>query len=352
MFIFGVPPGSCPPGTRRTDPATYVAPPPIPRALSPPPPSPPPPAVSVDSAILSLSVVANTTAAMSNVFPYVPDGISIQPAFDPTRYTYTATVPYSVTGVQVFYQFRQSTTSITTTLSARRRLLAASLVNMKYFTLNQGDNVIRLITTSPNGQFSETYRLTIERLAMVANPPAPPPPPPAPPSPPPPPPWTQPSPPPPEGALQPPPAPPAPPAPTPRPTEPRDDATCTYCSAGSFASDMNSLQCQLCPPGSASPSVLTKACVQCPQGMYMAESGATQCLQCPRDAFANVTGARLCTPCPRQATTVDSRIDDVQRIRRAGGSRASRCLLRRCCFRCFIPSSRRFVGKHGGEHRR
>ena len=303
LFIFGVPPGSCPPGTRRTDPTTYVAPPPVPQALSPPPPSPPPPSVSVDSAILSLSVVANTTVAMSSVFPYVPDGIAIQPAFDPTRHTYTATVPHGVTGVQVFYQFRQSTTSITTTLSARRRLLAASLVNMKYFTLNQGDNVIRLITTSPNGQSSETYRLTIERLAMVANPPSPPPPPPAPPSPPPPPPWTHPSPPPPEGALQAPPAPPAPPAPTPRPTEPRDNATCTYCSAGSFASDMNSLQCQLCPPGSASPSVLTKACVQCPQGMYMAESGATQCLQCPRDAFANVTGARLCTPCPRQATT-------------------------------------------------
>merc|ERR1712216_744594 len=69
LFIFGVPPGSCPPGTRRTDPTTYVAPPPVPQALSPPPPSPPPPSVSVDSAILSLSVVANTTVAMSSVFP-------------------------------------------------------------------------------------------------------------------------------------------------------------------------------------------------------------------------------------------------------------------------------------------
>ena len=306
LFIFGVPEGSCPPGTRRTDPDAYVAPPPAALAPSPPPPSPPPPAASVDASILSLSVVANTTAEFANTFLFVPDGIVIEPSFDPSHYAYAGTVPFDVAGVQVFYQFRQAATSSTFMSSARRRLLVPSVVRMKYFTLSYGENLIRITTTSPNGESSEIYRLTITREALVQQPSPPPSPPPSPLPPPSPPPWTKPPPPPPLVMSPPPPAIPETRPPRPRPQEPKDGTMCAYCAPGTFAYGMNSLQCVPCAPGTASSTTLTKSCALCPSGSYTTSTGAAECETCPFDSYASTAGSRLCLPCPTNATTADA----------------------------------------------
>ena len=304
LFIFGVPQGSCPPGSRRTNPSAYTAPPPLGPAPHPHPPAPPPPTAALDAAILRLSVVVNTTAALGSVFHFIPDGIALSPAFDSDTRAYTATVPYTATGVQIYYQFRQSTTQVATTYSARRRrLLAASAVQMSYFSLQTGNNFLRLITTSPNGQASETYRFTINRLAFVQSPPAPSPPPPAPSPPPSPPPWTKPPPPPPEGPYTAPPAPPAPPAPRQIPTAPADDPACTSCPAGTFSSEMNALACLPCHPGTEAPEIRSKACAPCAPGHYMSASGAERCLKCPLDTFAATSGSTLCTLCESGRTT-------------------------------------------------
>lgn len=298
LFIFGVYEGSCPPGTRRRDSSTYTAPPPLAPRPNPPPPPPPPPQVNLDFAILALSIVANTTAATSTNFPVVPEGISLQPPFDPAQYVYTASVPAHISGVQVYFQLRQSSAYI-----SNRRLLAPSAVGMKYFTLVPGSNPISLRSNAPNGQASATYRFTITRREATSPPPSPPPLPPVPSSPPPPPPWSKPPPPPPEPPISAPPAPPAPPAPKIRPREPEDDPVCEYCPIGTYADDMDSLQCTPCAAGSASNSVRAKRCSLCPAGRYVSSSGSSQCLDCPADSYTSVAGSTLCSPCPLNATT-------------------------------------------------
>ena len=298
LFIFGVHEGSCPPGTRRNDASTYKAPPPLAPRPNPPPPSPPPPAASIDSAILGLSIVANTTASVSSVFPSIPPGIKLEPPFAPTVYAYTATVPAQVAGVQVFYQLRQSTGSV-----SARRLLAPSLVSMRYFALSTGSNLIRLVSNSPNGQATGTYRFTITRETLKTPPPSPPPSSPSPPPPPSPPPWSKPPPPPPEGHLTAPPAPPAPPAPIPRPDEPKDYSACEYCLAGTFADVENSMTCTPCAPGTATATAISKSCDLCPIGTYSPNNGATHCRDCPEDTYADTTGSLLCAQCPADRTT-------------------------------------------------
>ena len=57
LWVFGVPLGACPPGTRRTTSAGWIAnnpPPPPPLPQSPPPPQPPPPSASNDAELHSL----------------------------------------------------------------------------------------------------------------------------------------------------------------------------------------------------------------------------------------------------------------------------------------------------------
>jgi len=301
-FIYGVPQGSCPPGTRRIDPAAWVAPPPLAPMSPPPPPPPPPPASYVDSAILRLSVVVNSTAATTNVFAVVPLGISLAPEFDPAIYVYTGIVPSYAVGVQIYYQFRQASTTSATT-QARRRLLAASTVSMKYFKLQTGANTIRFATTSPNGQHNEQYTIVITRLALQPTPSSPPPSPPSLPPPPLPPPWNKPPPPAPEAEYPPPPAPPAPPVQAAVPFAPEDDPVCTRCPAGTFTPDMNALECLPCPIGSVSPNSTSEACVPCQPGEYMHHAEGLTCLKCPMDTFVNSTRARLCVPCSASATT-------------------------------------------------
>ena len=301
-FIYGVPQGSCPPGTTRSDPSSWVAPPPLAPAASPPPPSPPPPAVVVDSAILSLSVVANSTAATANVFPSVPVGIALSQPFDPAVYAYTGVVDSYVVGVQVYYQLRQALTTVAST-QARRRLLAASEVYMKYYALQTGANVIQLTTTSPNGQHSERYTLTITRDSAQNEPSSPPPPPQSPPPPPSPPPWTRPPPPPPAVDGEPPPAPPTPPPPTAALIAPKDTTQCAHCPAGTFSSIMNALECTPCAIGRFASAPLSDACAECSPGEYMHVTSGVQCAKCPMDSYANVSGTRLCVLCGSNVTT-------------------------------------------------
>jgi hypothetical protein len=307
VFIYGVPKGSCPPGTVRADPASWVAPPPLAPAPAQPPPAPPPPDALLDSAILKLSVVANSTAATGTVFPTVLPGITLTPAFDPAVYAYSGTVEPYVVGVQVYYQFRQSTTTATSAQARRRRrqLLAASDVYMTYYVLKTGVNTIQLTTTAPNGQNIERYTLTITRHPASPNPPPAPPPPPSPP--PSPPPWTgQPPSPPPAVDAPPPPAPPPPPPPTARLTAPQDTASCKYCPAGTFSSIMNALNCTECPVGYVAPASRSKTCTPCPPGEYMHLKGGLACLTCPMDSYSNTSGVRLCSPCASGVTTATS----------------------------------------------
>jgi len=70
---------------------------------------------------------------------------------------------------------------------------------------------------------------------------------------------------------------------------------CVSCSAGSFASSVNSTQCSQCSPGLFASGEGNSQCLGCAAGSYAALATSANCSLCPAGHFSNVTGP--CLPC-------------------------------------------------------
>jgi hypothetical protein len=113
LRLFGVPPGACPPGTRRTTSEGWVGAPPPPSPpppASPMPPSPPPPGSQDDAELYSLAVVSQPASAIDadTGEVYVPDPVTatLEPAFSPGGRSYETTLANAHARTTVRYRTR------------------------------------------------------------------------------------------------------------------------------------------------------------------------------------------------------------------------------------------------------
>ena len=113
LHLFGVPPGACPPGTRRTTSEGWVGAPPPPSPpppASPMPPSPPPPGSRDDAELYSLAVVSQPASAIDadTGEVYVPDPVTatLEPAFSPGGRSYQTTLANAYARTTVRYRTR------------------------------------------------------------------------------------------------------------------------------------------------------------------------------------------------------------------------------------------------------
>ena len=113
LRLFGVPPGACPPGTRRTTSEGWIGSPPPPSPPppnAPMPPSPPPPGSRDDAELYSLAVISQPA---STIDPdtgevYVPDPVTatLDPAFSPGARSFETTLPNAYAKTTVRYRTR------------------------------------------------------------------------------------------------------------------------------------------------------------------------------------------------------------------------------------------------------
>ena len=113
LRLFGVPPGACPPGTRRTTSEGWVGSPPPPSPpppAVPTPPSPPPPGSQDDAELYSLAVVSQPASAIDAVTGevYVPDPVTatLDPAFSPGGRVFETTLANVYARTTVRYRVR------------------------------------------------------------------------------------------------------------------------------------------------------------------------------------------------------------------------------------------------------
>lgn len=113
LRLFGVPPGACPPGTRRTTSEGWIGSPPPPSPPppnAPMPPSPPPPGSQDDAELYSLAVISQPASAIDpdTGEVYVPDPVTatLDPAFSPGARSFETTLPNAYAKTTVRYRAR------------------------------------------------------------------------------------------------------------------------------------------------------------------------------------------------------------------------------------------------------
>eukprot|EP00241_Pyramimonas_parkeae_P000114 CAMPEP_0114263504 /NCGR_PEP_ID=MMETSP0058-20121206/22553_1 /TAXON_ID=36894 /ORGANISM="Pyramimonas parkeae, CCMP726" /LENGTH=1328 /DNA_ID=CAMNT_0001379805 /DNA_START=417 /DNA_END=4403 /DNA_ORIENTATION=+ len=103
---------------------------------------------------------------------------------------------------------------------------------------------------------------------------------------------------------------------------PFNQPQCQVCPQGFVSNAMDSLKCDPCPIGSAAPSIRSQECSICVAGQYAARLGSTKCSVCPVGTFSPNNSSRLCLLCPQGFTSPAdglsecSTVVDEDRIRR------------------------------------
>ena len=115
LWVFGVPLGACPPGTRRTTSAGWIAnnpPPPPPLPQSPPPPQPPPPSASNDAELHSLQTWIQPPRVRDEFGDFVTPAMTQvdtqTPVFRSGHYTYDAYLDNGYSEFQLRFRTRSS----------------------------------------------------------------------------------------------------------------------------------------------------------------------------------------------------------------------------------------------------
>ena len=103
-----------------------------------------------------IAVTRPSDATLKNLTVTLPDqtDVVLSPSFHPDTLNYTATVPNSVTGIEV---------------AAEPSNTAASVTGDIIHSLNVGDNIIEVVITAENPSYSKTYTLAVRRVSSDAT---------------------------------------------------------------------------------------------------------------------------------------------------------------------------------------
>ena len=162
LRVFGVPPGVCPPGTRRTTSEGWIGAPPPPSPpppSSPPPPPPPPPGSNDDAELYYLAVVSQLDSIRDAVTGevYVPDPMhaSLTPTFSPGERSFNCELENAIETTTVEYRTR----SRDATVVGVEAVWAASTVptDVEAFALGNDSEVLALDTSVSNYVDATSY---------------------------------------------------------------------------------------------------------------------------------------------------------------------------------------------------